>query len=208
MKKLFVLCTVFLSLAVFADEKIQFNFPNEEITKIIEIYSKASNTRFVIDSTVRGKISLLNSSPLSLEEAYNQLSEALGLNGFGILKKEDYSIVRNARSIQRDGIEVSTQLPSLRPQRMATWIVNLKYISAYDMQKYLGRFINSSYGEMQILPHNNQLVISDFTSTLHRISQMIKEADIPADPKMAKLNPQNNSTSKKNNKSDTDETKD
>lgn len=207
MKKIFVLCSALLSLNVFAEEKIQFNFPNEEITKIIEVYSKASNTRFVVDSTVRGKISLLNSSSLSLEEAYNQLSEALSLNGFGILKKDDYSIVRNARSIQRDGIEVSTQLPTLRPQRMATWVVNLKYISSQEMKNHLGRLLNSSYGELQSLPHNNQLIITDFTATLHRISQMIKETDIPADPKLAKLIQQNNSSAKKKEKSEKEETK-
>ncbi len=207
MKKLFVLCSVLLSLNVFAEEKIQFNFPNEEITKIIEIYSKASNTRFVIDSTVRGKITIFNSSPLSLEEAYNQLSEALSLNGFGILKKDDYSIVRNARSIQRDGIEVSTQLPSLRPQRMATWIVNLKHSSAQEMKNHLGRLLNSSYGELQSLPQNNQLIITDFTATLHRISQMINETDVPADPKLAKLIQQNNSSVKKKEKTEKVETK-
>ena len=80
MKKIFVLCSALWSFTVFADEKIQFNFPNEEITKIIEVYSKASSTRFIVDSTVRGKISLLNPSPLSLEDQVASIYA--GTNGY------------------------------------------------------------------------------------------------------------------------------
>lgn len=197
MKNIFIAITFLFSATALTQEKIKFNFPNEEITKIIEMYSKATGTKIVVDSTVRGKISLFNSNDISLEEAYNQLSEALALNGFSIIKKDDYSLVRNARSAQRDGIEVYTTLPAARPQRMATWIVTLKYISSDDMQRQIGRFMTSSYGEVQSFSARNQLVITDFTSTLNRVAEMIKTLDQPADSSLKKIIDENKANHKK-----------
>ncbi|MFN7729909.1 MAG: hypothetical protein ACK5P7_12195 [Bdellovibrio sp.] len=58
------------------------NFVNEDITKVIEVYSKAANQKFIIDPSVRGKVTLLNPEDIDLTEAFNQISGALMLNGF------------------------------------------------------------------------------------------------------------------------------
>ena len=50
-------------------EKIDFNFNNEEISKIIQTYSKESGQKFVVDSTVRGKVTILNPEKITKEEA-------------------------------------------------------------------------------------------------------------------------------------------
>lgn len=199
MKKILLILVILSTNIVLAADKIKMNFVNEEIPMIIEHYAKESGTRFIVDSTVRGKISILNQDKVTLEEAYNQLSEALAINGFAILKKEDYSIIRNARSVQRDGIDVYiNEVPSLRPQRMATWVVTLKNVSARELQQNIGRLLNSSYGELQVYPEKNQLVVTDFTSSINRIAKMVLEMDkapavavksmmaVPAKPMMVK----------------------
>ena len=178
MKKILFLLVRLSTNLILAADKIKMNFVNEEIPTIIEHYAKESGTRFIVDSTVRGKISILNQDKVTLEEAYNQLSEALAINGFAILKKEDYSLIRNARSVQRDGIDVYiNEVPSLRPQRMATWVVTLKNVSARELQQNIGRLLNSSYGELQVYPEKNQLVVTDFTSSINRIAKMVLEMD-------------------------------
>ncbi|MEQ1722242.1 MAG: secretin N-terminal domain-containing protein [Pseudobdellovibrio sp.] len=185
MKTLFTLLLITASTA-FAQEKINFNFNNEEITKIIQTYSKESGQKFVIDSTVRGKITILNPEKISKEEAFNALSEGLAINGFGIVKNEDVFTVRNARSAQRDNLQVSTALPAAKPQRMATWVINLQNISAGDVQKDL-RLLTSSYGELSSVGKTNQIVITDWTSNLQRVAALIKEVDVPVSDKIAKL---------------------
>lgn len=181
MIKIIFILTVCIFQHSIAADKIKMNFVNEELPVIIEQYSKESGTKFVIDSTVRGKITLLNSEKITLDEAYNQLSEALAINGFAIIKKDDYSVIRNARSAQRDGVEVYVnEVPGLRPQRMATWIVTLKYAIAKDVLQNIGRMVTSSYGELVINSDKNQLIITDFTSSLNKVAKMIQEIDKPA----------------------------
>lgn len=178
MKSLLTLITSLIFYSqVFAAEAIKFNFNNEEITKIVEAYSKASSQKFVVDSTVRGKVTLLNPTAVSLDDAYNQLSEALAINGYGIITQGDTLTIKNARSTQRDNIAVSTELPAAKPQRMATWVINLKFVKAADVLQDI-RMFTSSYGEINSFSRNNQLIISDWTSNLQRVAEIIKQVDI------------------------------
>lgn len=177
---------VLAGISAFAEEKVKFNFPDEELTTIIKTYAQASGQKFIVDSTVRGRVMILNPSEITTEEAYNQLSEALALNGYAILKNGDVFTIKNARAAQRDNVQVSEQLPTAKPQRMATWVVSLKNISAFDIMRDL-RMVTSSYGEMSSSTQTNQLVITDWTSNLQRVAELIKQVDKPADPSVAKI---------------------
>ena len=118
MKIIISLITTLLMATSFAAEtKIKMYFPKEDILKIIEMYSKATGQKFVIDPSVRGQVSILVQEPVSSEEAFNQLSSALALNGFAISKQDDTMIIQNARSAQRNLIEVNTTLPPLQNER-------------------------------------------------------------------------------------------
>lgn len=166
------------------------NFDNEEITKIIESYSKASDQTFIIDPSVRGKITILNPDSVELPEAFNQLSSALALNGFGISKQENTYIVRPARNIQRDLIEVTTEVPSLKPERMVSWVITLKNISAKNVVREI-RSLPSRDGEINLSGQTNQIIITDWTSNLNKISELLKQLDKPLDPKLNRLVEQN-----------------
>ena len=126
MKKLTGLLMLFVSITTFAEGKIKMDFNNQELDVILKHYSAASGQKFVVDSTVRGRATILSPNEISFEEAYNQLSEVLAVNGFAIVKNGDWLTVKNARSAQRDNIEVSKELPAAKPQRLATWVINLK----------------------------------------------------------------------------------
>jgi type II secretory pathway component GspD/PulD (secretin) len=173
------------SLAQAAD-KIKMYYNNEEISKIIEMYSKASGQKFVVDAGVRGKISIFQQEPVTLEEGFNQLSSALALNGFAISKQGDTLIVMSARNIQRSLIEVSTERPSLKPERMYSWIYNVKNIPADAINRDL-RILISKDGEMSVLANTNQLIITDWVSNLNRVAETMKEVDKALDPSTAKL---------------------
>lgn len=185
-KALLLATMISFSFTAHADDKMKMNFVNEDLTKIIEQYSKASGKKFIVDSTVRGKITLLNPAEVTLEEAYNQLSAALAINGFAIIKQDDNSIIRNARSAQRDNIEVVTELPTMQPERMITWVITLKNVSASEIVQQI-RLLTSSYGEITSSEKTNQLIISDWSTNMQRVAAIIKKLDIIPDPAMTKI---------------------
>lgn len=165
---------------------IKLNIKNDELLNLIEMYSKASGQKFIIDPAVRGKVSILNQEPITVPEAFNQLSSALAINGFAISKQGDTMVIKSARNIQRDLVEVSTELPSLKPERMATWIISFKNLTAMDVNRDF-RIFPSKDGEMNVNVVGNQIIITDWTANLHRISEIVKQIDKPVDPTTAKL---------------------
>jgi type II secretory pathway component GspD/PulD (secretin) len=171
---------IFLSISASANDKIKMYFNNEELTQIIEVYSKASGQKFVVDPSVRGKISIFIQEPIAVEEAFSQLSSALAINGFAISKQGDTMIIKSARNIQRDLIEVSSEKPTLKPERMYTWVYKAKFIPVEDINRDL-RILPSKDGELSVNTHNNQLIITDWVSNLHRVSDILKELDRPAE---------------------------
>lgn len=186
MKILSALVLVVSLSAHAAEEKMKMYFNNEELTKVIEMYSKASGQKFVVDSTVRGKVSMFNQEAVSLTEAFNQLSTALALNGFAISKQDDTMVVRNARSVQRAYITVSSEKPSLQPERMYTWVYTAKNIPVKALARE-GRIFTASYGEYTVNEEANQIIITDFTTSLNRVADLLKEMDVKPSTETTKL---------------------
>lgn len=188
LKSLFSFLLMSCALSVYAQEtKLKFNHANAEITTVISDYSQASGKRFVIDSTVRGKITLLNKEELTLSEAYNQLSEALALNGFAIIDQGEYLTVRNARSAQRDNLPVfSETAPPALPQRMITFEKTLKHVGAAIVQKEI-RLLTSSYGELSVYMDGNKLIVTDWSTNINRIETLLNKLDKPVSPAVKRI---------------------
>ena len=139
----------------------------------------ASGQRFIYDPQVRGRVTVINPQRISLDEAFAQLSTSLSVNGLGISKQGDVMVVQQARSIQRSFIDIGTTLPPLRPERMFTWVIDLKHASADRLMKEL-RILTSKDGESVPLTATNQMLVTDWVSNLHRIEKIIEAVDRPA----------------------------
>jgi general secretion pathway protein D len=176
---LILLSAIYVGAASAGDKMIDFTYKNEDLTKVLADYSHASGQKFIIDPSVRGKITILNPGSVSIEEAFNQLSSALAVNGLGLSTQDNVMVVMQARALQRNLIGVGQTLPPPKPERMFTWVVTLKYVSADDVNRQL-RILTSKDGELVPYLHTNQLVISDWVSNLYRIQNILKELDVPA----------------------------
>lgn len=183
MKRFLLIATLFTAgfiTSAQAEEKtIDFNYKEAEIAKVLKDYAQASGQRFIVDPTVKGKITIINPSRIPLTEAFNQLSTALATNGIGYTFNDGIYSLKQARSIQRDAIPVVTEVPPMRPERMVTWIISLKHISADEVNKQL-RILTSRDGELVPYTQTNQLLVSDWTPNLNRIAQIVKNLDVPS----------------------------
>lgn len=183
---LLIFCALTLAQVAWADGKtINFNYRDADVSKVIEDYAKASDQKFIIDPSTHGKITIINKGAIPLEEAFNQLSTALSVNGLGISKQGDQMVVQQARAIQRSMIEVSPEKPSLNPTRMYTWVINLKYASAEDVNKQL-RILTSKDGELVPYTARNQILVTDWTPNLQRIALIVDAIDTQAKAKSTK----------------------
>lgn len=155
-----------------------FDFPNVEITDVIKAISELTGKNFIIDSTVRGKITIVAPSKITVAEAYKAFLSALAINGFTVVPSGGFLKIRNARAAQRDNIDTYAGSYYPNSDQMITKIIHLKHITADQVQKDL-RVLTSSYGEIAAFGSTNSLIISDFGANIDRVMKILNQLDVP-----------------------------
>lgn len=157
---------------------VEANFPNAEITDVVKAISQLTNKNFIIDPGVRGKITIIAPSKVTVAEAYKAFLAALAVNGFTIVPYGKFLKVKASRNAQRDSIETYTGAYAPTSDIYITRIIHLKHISAEEVNKRL-RVLPSKDGEMTPYEPTNSLIITDYGANVERMAKIISELDRP-----------------------------
>lgn len=159
-------------------DMVEANFPNAEITDVVKAISQLTNKNFIIDPGVRGKISIIAPSKVTVAEAYKAFLAALAVNGFTVVPYGKFLKVKASRNAQRDSIETYTGKYAPTSDIYITRIIHLKHISAEEVNKRL-RVLPSKDGEMTPYEPTNSLLITDYGANVERMVKIINELDRP-----------------------------
>jgi general secretion pathway protein D len=155
-----------------------FDFPNADIQDIVKAISELTGKNFIIDQGVRGKITIIAPSKLTVAEAYKAFLSALAINGYAIVPSGSFLKIRSARNAQRDSIETYSGAYFPNSDQMITRIIHLKHISADLVNRDL-RILTSKDGEMSIYAPTNSIIISDYGANIERVMKIINQLDVP-----------------------------
>lgn len=155
-----------------------FDFPNVDINDVIHAISELTGKNFIIDPGVRGKITIIAPSKLTVAEAYKAFLSALAINGFTVVPSGGFLKVKSARNAQRDSIETYSGAYYPNTDQMITRIIHLKHISAEQVNRDL-RILPSKDGEMSVYTPTNSIILSDYGSNIDRVMKIIGELDVP-----------------------------
>jgi general secretion pathway protein D len=162
----------------FGDLIESFDYPNAEITDIVQAISQLTGKNFIIDPSVRGKISIVAPTQITVAEAYKAFLTALAVNSFTVVPSGKFLKIKSARKAQRDSIETYSGDYYPNADIMITRIIHLKHISAEEVNKRL-RILPSADGEMTPYEPTNSIIISDYGANIERIMKIINELDKP-----------------------------
>lgn len=172
------------------EKTFAFNFRDAPLTKVVEYYSNQTGQKFVIDSSLTAtvKVTIVQSKRVAPAEAFNLLSASLALSGVAISNRDGTYVLASARSMERSYIPVVSELPPLQPERLVTWVINLKHADATSVMQQL-RILASKDGEV-VTYGQSRLMITDWVSNLYRVKELIaqidKASDTPPAPAPAK----------------------
>ncbi len=145
---------------------------------MIRAISELTGKNFIIDPGVRGKITIIAPSKITVAEAYKAFLSALAINGFTVVPSGSFLKVKSARNAQRDNIETFSGAYYPNSDQMITRIIHLKHISASQVNRDL-RILPSKDGEMNIYEPTNSIIISDYGSNIDRVMKIIGQLDVP-----------------------------
>ena len=90
-------------------EKIISNldFQDANLLTVIKAFSKLTGKNFIIDPAVRGKITILAPSPMTIDEAYRTFLSALAMNNYTVVPLRGTKVlkIRKVQDAIRDSID-------------------------------------------------------------------------------------------------------
>jgi general secretion pathway protein D len=155
-----------------------FDFPNADIQDIVKAISELTGKNFIIDNGLRGKITIIAPSRITVAEAYKAFLSALAINGYAIVPQGKFLKIRSARNAQRDNIETYSGTYYPNSDTMITRIIHLKHIQAEAVNRDL-RILSSKDGEMSVYPPTNSIILSDYGANIDRVMKIIAQLDVP-----------------------------
>lgn len=161
----------------FPDMIESFDYPNADIADVVKAISELTGRNFVVDPNVRGKITIIAPSRITVAEAYKAFLSALAINGLAVVPADGFYKIKQARAAQRDNIETFSGAYYPTSDQMITRIIKLKYISAEDVNKQL-RILTSKDGEVMAYTPTNSLIISDYGANIDRVMKILSQLDV------------------------------
>jgi type II secretory pathway component GspD/PulD (secretin) len=160
------------------DPKIAFNFIDVEIPAIIKFISNITGDNFIFDEKIKGKITIIAPTKLTLDESFTLFTSILNLKGFTIIPAgtKTYKVIPSAQAKQSGEISTGEDMPV--NEGYITKILSLEHIKADEAMKFL-RPVVSRNGHLSIFGPRNLLMIVDSAINIEKITSILKRIDQP-----------------------------
>lgn len=164
------------------------NYPDSELTEILNAISSLTQKNFVLDSSLKGKrVTIISPQKVTKEEAYNVFLTALYMNGLTIVSSGKYLRVIPSREAPKSNVRVfyGDYVPA--SDEIVTLVFPLKNISSEDMPRIFQDLLPRT-GNILVYPETNSVVMTDSGLNLRRMISILKSVDVPgSQPKLENI---------------------
>src|SRR5690606_7920363 len=140
----------------------------------VKAISELTGKNFIVEPNVRGKITIIAPTPITVAEAYRAFLSALAINGFTVVPSGKFLKIRQVRIAARDSIEIYSGAYTPNTDQVVTRIIHLKHISADDVKKSLLN-ITSKDGDLQVYSATNSLILTDWGANVERVMKILAQ---------------------------------
>jgi len=169
-----MLLLLLFSQAVFAAD-ITLNFKNADIRAFIDFVAGFSGKNFLVDNRVKGTVSIVSPTAVDEVEAYNIFLSVLEVNGFAAVDAGSViKIVPRAEGKQK---AVPVHVGNAKSNdEMVTQVLRLKYANSQQLVALIRPLISPN-SHLVAYPRGNMLLLTDSSSNIRRIQQVLKLLD-------------------------------
>ena len=151
------------------------NLKDTDIQEFIEFVADVTETTIVVDPSVKGKIKVISSKPVSKAELYDLFLSILDVHGYTAVRSG--AVVRvipnkNARSSPVDVISGTSEINA----EYVTQVIRLDNVSAAKLIPVL-RPLVPQQAHMAAYAPSNAIIISDIRANIDRMEKIIASMD-------------------------------
>nr|WP_319493854.1 type II secretion system secretin GspD [uncultured Desulfobacter sp.] len=161
-----------------ASEFVSMDFNDVDIGVFIKFISKLTHKNFVVDTKVRGKVTIISPEKISVDEAYKVFESVLDIYGFATV--DTGSVVKIIPAVDARGDNVDTRMAKIAEQtsdKLVTRIIPLTYASSDELKSLLSPML--AKGSL-LLSHadSNMLIATATLASIDRLLKLIKTIDV------------------------------
>lgn len=154
-----------------------FDLADKEIKDVVTLISKWTGKNFIIDQKVRGRITIMGPSAVSLQEAYQAFLTALEANGLTTVQAGKYIRVIDSAEARRAPVKTYAGDYAPKDDQFITRIFQLKFINADEVQREF-RDLTTRQGKLFAYEPTNSIIITDTGSNIQRIKEILETLDV------------------------------
>lgn len=155
-----------------------FDFPDTDIMEITKHMQKLTGINLILDKDVKGKVSIIAPTPITVGDAWKAYLAALNMAGYSLIKTGAFYKVINARDIRYTPTKIYTGNYTPDTENYVMRVISLKHVSAAEIARNFRPFM-SRYGRIIDIKQTNTIIIADTGSNINRLAKMVKFLDVP-----------------------------
>jgi general secretion pathway protein D len=158
------------------DSKLAFNFVDVEIPAVIKFISELTGYNFIFDERVKGKITIIAPTRLSIDESFRLFTSVLSLKGFTIIPAgpSTYKILPSSLAKQQGTISTADTIPV--NEGYITKLIPTEHINVSEALQFL-RPVISRDGHISAFGPRNLILLVDSAVNVEKIMSIIKLID-------------------------------
>lgn len=157
---------------------VSIDFNNVDINLFIKFISELTGTNFIVDDRVKGKVTIISPSKISIEEAYKVFESVLEVHGFATVPAGEVTKIVPSPDARTKSIETRIRQDARSPgDEVVTQIIPLTYADPEEIKKLFTPMVSKSAVLLSYAP-TNTLIITDVHSNIRRLMRILSVIDV------------------------------
>ena len=157
---------------------ITMNFQNVDIPVLAKFISEITGRNFIIDESVRGKVTIISPSKVTPEQAYSIFQSVLQVKGFTTVQAGKVIKIVPARNVRSSAALTESQVPAeSKGDEYVTRMVRLRNIDAASVIGVIQPMVSHD-GLVAAFPNDNTVIVTDDAYNVERLLQIIGALDV------------------------------
>ena len=161
-------------------QTVTLNLKDADISALIGTVAEVTDTNFIVDPRVKGKITVISSRPMNSDEIYQVFLSILKVHGFAAVPTGEVVKIVPDVNAKQDAIPNATAESPGQGDEMVTRVVQVDNVSAAQLVPIL-RPLVPQQGHLAAYPATNMLILSDRADNVDRLVSIIRRIDQESD---------------------------
>ena len=160
------------------DRFVTIDFNNVDINVFIKFISELTGRNFIVDQRVRGNVTIISPTKISVDEAYRVFESVLEVHGFTTVQAGKVTKILPSPEARTQNIETYLESRRLPPEdRLVTQLIPLTYADPDEIKRLFTPLVSKSSVIVSYAP-TNMLIVTDMQSNIQRLLRIIDEIDV------------------------------